>query len=114
MKLKSIMSIFTCPLQTTLKSTSYYENIFSEISEIKLSYNQKESWEGLLSVTGCLESLKTIESDKSSWTNGIPAEFYNVFGDDLSPFLFAALNTSFTQGHLSISQQRELITLIPN
>ena len=36
-----------------------------------------------------------------------------MFWDDLSSFLVAALNLSFTQGHLSISQCRGLITLIP-
>ena len=54
-----------------------------------------------------------MESGKSPGTDGIPAEFYKVFWDDLSPFLLDALNSSFTQGHLSISQRRGLITLIP-
>ena len=61
----------------------------------------------------CLECLKTMESGKSPGTDGIPAEFYKVFWDDLFPFLLAALNSAFTQGHLSISQRRGLITLIP-
>ena len=60
-----------------------------------------------------VESLKAMESGKSPGTDGIPAEFYKVFWDDLSPFLVAAFNLSFTQGHLSISQRRGLITLIP-
>ena len=54
-----------------------------------------------------------MESGKSPWKDGIPADFYKVFWDDLSPFLVAALNSSFTQGNLSISQCRGLITLIP-
>ena len=90
------------------------ENIFfPEVNETKLSYNQKESCEGLLSEKECFESLKTMEPGKSPGTDGIPTEFYKVFWDDLSPFLLAALNSSFTQGHLSISQRRGLITLIP-
>ena len=75
--------------------------------------NQKEFCEGVLSVTECLESLKTMESDKSPGMDGIPAEFYKGFWDELSPFLVAALNLSFTQGYLSISQRKGLITLIP-
>ena len=54
-----------------------------------------------------------MESGKWPGTDGIPAEFYKVFWDDVSPFLVAALNLSFTQGHLSISQRRGLITLMP-
>ena len=86
---------------------------FPEVTETKLGNNKKESCEGLLSATECLESLKTMESGKSPGTDGFPAEFYKVFWDDLSTFLLAALNSSFTQGHLSISQRRGLITLIP-
>lgn len=54
-----------------------------------------------------------MESGKSPGTNSIPAGFYKVFWDDLTPFLVAALNSSLTQGHLSISQRRGLISLIP-
>ena len=99
---------------TTTVDVNDHDNIFfPEVTETKLGNNQKESCEGLLSATECLESLKTMESGKSPGTDGIPGEFYKVFWDDLSPFLVAALNSSFTQGHLSISQRRGLITLIP-
>ena len=99
---------------TATVDVNVYDNIFfPEVPETKLGNNKKESCEGLLSATECLESLKTMESGKSPGTDGIPAEFYKVFWDDLSPFLVAALNSSFTQGHLSISQRRGLITLIP-
>ena len=51
-----------------------------------------------------------MELGKSPGTDGIPTE---VFWDDLSHFLLADLNSSFNQGHLSTSQCRGLITLIP-
>ena len=54
-----------------------------------------------------------MESGKLPGTDGIPAEFYKVFWDDLSPFFLTAINSSFSQEHLSISQRRGLITLIP-
>ena len=54
-----------------------------------LGNNQKESCEGQLSATECLQSLKTMESGKSPGTDGIPAEFYKVFWEDVSPFLLA-------------------------
>ena len=100
---------------TTSVDVNDYDNLFffPEVTEIKLGNNPKESCEGLLSATECLESVKTMESGKSPGTDDIPAEFYKVFWDDLSPFLLAALNSSFIQGHLSISQRRGLITLIP-
>ena len=50
---------------------------------------------------------------KSPGTDGLPAEFYKVFWNDVSTHLLASLNSSFSKGHLSISQRRGLITLIP-
>ncbi|CAH3184805.1 unnamed protein product, partial [Porites lobata] len=44
----------------------------SKVTETKLGNNQKESCEGLLSATECLESLKTMESGKSPGTDGSP------------------------------------------
>ena len=35
------------------------------------------------------------------------------FWNDVSTYLLASLNSSFSKGHLSISQRRGLITLIP-
>ena len=42
--------------------------------------NQKEFCEGVLSVTECLESLKTMEADKSPGMDGIP--FSNIIEND--------------------------------
>ena len=61
---------------------------FAEVIETKLGNNQKESCEGQLSATECLQSLKTMESGKSPGMDGIPPEL-QVFWDDVSPFLLA-------------------------
>ena len=54
-----------------------------------------------------------MASNKSPGTDGLPAEFYEVFWDYVKPFLLNALNCSCTNGHLSITQRRGLITLVP-
>ena len=54
-----------------------------------------------------------MESGKSPGTDGLPAEFYKMFWNDVSTFLIDALNMSFSKGYLSISQRRGLITLLP-
>ena len=51
-------------------------------------------------------SLKTMESGKSPETDGLPAEFYKIFWNDISTFLIDTLN-------MSISQRTGLITLLP-
>ena len=73
----------------------------------------KNECEGLLTDVECLESLKTMASNNSPGTDGLPAEFCKVFWDYVKPFLLNALNCSYTNVHLSITQRRGLITLVP-
>ena len=68
--------------------------------------------EGTLTEKECLAALKTMDSNKTPGTDGLPAEFYKVFWKDIS-FLIAALHYSFESGRLSISQRRGAIKLIP-
>ena len=69
--------------------------------------------EGTLTQEECFEALKNMESDKTPGTDGLPAEFYKVFWSDLSSYLISALNYGFDSGHLSVSQRRGVIKLIP-
>ena len=78
-----------------------------------LDEQSKNECEGLLTDVECLESLKTMASNKSPGTDRLPAEFYKFFWDYVKPFLLNALNCSYTNGHLSITQRRGLITLVP-
>ena len=54
-----------------------------------------------------------MESGKSPGTDSLPAEFYRIFWNEVSTFLIDALNMSFSKRHLSFSQRRGLITLLP-
>ena len=54
-----------------------------------------------------------MEPNKTPGTDGIPAEFYKVFWNDIKSFFLASINASYAKGCLSISQRRGLITLIP-
>ena len=51
--------------------------------------------------------------NKSPGTDGLPAEFYQVFWKDIEQFLLNALNCTYTNGCLSITQRRGMITLVP-
>ena len=86
---------------------------FPENIEAKVTDDKQLSCEGELSAAVCFESLKTMEMGRSPRIDGLPAEFYKVFWNDVSTVLFASQNSSFSKGHLSISQRRGLITLIP-
>ena len=52
-------------------------------------------------------------SDKTPGTDGLPAEFYKVFWEDIEGYLLNALNGAYEKRCLSISQRRGLITLLP-
>ena len=76
-----------------------------------LSEDEREHCEGLLSKEELLQALKTMESNKSPGSDGIPAEFYKVFWHDISDHLLDSINYSYQQGQLSITQRRGNIKL---
>ena len=86
---------------------------FQQNNQCKIIDDERKRCEGLLTAAECLESLKTMESNKTPGTDGIPAEFYKIFWNDIKSFLLASINASYAKGLLSISQRRGLITLIP-
>ena len=61
----------------------------------------------------CLEALKSMVTDKSPGTDGLPCEFYKVFWNDVAEILIHSFNYSYEIGKLSISQRRGIIKLIP-
>ena len=69
--------------------------------------------EGLLTEAECLESLKSMESNKSPGSDGLPAEFYKVFWNDVHHYIVNALNCAYAKGLLAVTQRRGLITLSP-
>ena len=76
----------------------------------------EEDWtacEGELTEKECLEALKDMESEKTLGTDGLPAEFYKVFWNDISTSLICTLNYAYKTGLLSITQRRGIIKLIP-
>ena len=54
-----------------------------------------------------------MASDKTPGTDGLPAEFYKVFWEDIEGYLLNALNGAYEKRCLSISQRRRIITLLP-
>ena len=86
---------------------------FTEESTVKLDQHAQEECEGPLTKEECLNSLKTMASDKTPGTDGLPAEFYKVFWEDIEGYLLNALNGAYEKRCLSISQRRGLITLLP-
>ena len=54
-----------------------------------------------------------MNPEKTPGTDRLPAEFYKTFWSELASSLISALNYSYDQGTLSVSQRRGIIKLIP-
>ena len=96
-----------------LSATKEENMFFPDGNTLILNEQEQKQCEGFLTASECLESLKSMESNKSPGSDGLPAEFYKVFWNDINQHLLNALNCAYTKGLLSITQRRGLITLIP-
>ena len=92
---------------------TYAYIFFPEGNTVMLDEQGQNECEGLLTEAECLESLKSMASNKSPGSDGLPAEFYKVFWNDVHHFLLNALNCAYEKGLLAVTQRRGLITLLP-
>ena len=114
--LKEAKSLYQnlCSSANTQSDTKEENMFFPDGNTLILNEQEQKQCEGFLTASECLKSLKSIESNKSPRSDGLPAEFYKVFWNDINQHLLNALNCASKKGLLSITQRRELITLIPN
>ena len=103
-------NLYTSKVDTKKNADAF----FPPLEEQKrLSQEEQSLCEGPLSKKECLEALKSMASEKTPGSDGLPCEFYKVFWNDLAEILLNALNFSFETGQLSISQRRGIVKLIP-
>ena len=86
---------------------------FETENDTVLQEHEQKSCDGLLTKKECLEAIKSMESEKTPGTDGLPAEFYKMFWPDISTPLVNALNHAYETDQLSITQKRGIIKLIP-
>ena len=88
-------------------------DVFFDSSTLpKLSPNQADGCDGLLTKEECYVPLKSFSKGKSSGTDGLTVEFYLSFWELLGQELVDSFNYAFEKGEMSISQKRGIITLI--
>ena len=91
-----------------------YNNIFFETpTEKKLNETEQESCEGLLTKAECLKALKDMECNKTPGSDGLPADFYKVFWNDITDYFLKSINYAYQTGQMSITQRRGIVKLIP-
>ena len=88
-------------------------DIFLPVNNTELDDIERKSCEGEITPGECLLALKSMDNNKTPGSDGLPAEFYKMFWQDIKDFLISALNAGYHKGTLSISQRRGLITLLP-
>ena len=96
-------NLYSSKMQVNNSSKDFFSQARQALSNENLYF-----CEGPLSSKECLEALKSMASEKSPGTDGLPSEFYKVFWEELT----SALNFSFELGQMPISQRRGIIKLI--
>jgi len=61
---------------SSFQNVSGEDLFFQKENHCTISDEERKLCEGLLTAAECLESLKTMESNKTPGTDGIPVEFY--------------------------------------
>ena len=60
-----------------------------------------------------LSSLKSMARNKTPGEDGLPAEFYTVFWNDIKLYIMSSYQYSFENNSLSITQKRGILCLLP-
>ena len=94
-------------------SETKYNGFIENLNMPRLSEDDREKCEGLLTYEECKKSLETFQNEKSPGEDGFTVEFYKCFFELLGTDLVASLNAAYELGELSISQRRGVITLLP-
>ena len=74
---------------------------------------KRTNWKGFSPLEECKKVLRTFEDSKSPGKDGFAAEFYKDFFDIVGIDLVNSLNQASEVVELSISQRRDIITLVP-
>ena len=89
------------------------EEFLTNASLPKLNENQKSQCEGLMTESELLKSIKTFKNGKTPGTDGLTAEFYKFFWNDIKDLLLSSINFALEYGRLSTEQRRGIISLLP-
>ena len=60
-----------------------------------------------------INSLQRLAESRAPGTDGLPAEFYKVFWNDISDLFLNSINYAYRSSQLSETQRRGIIKLIP-
>ena len=91
-------------------------NLDNELKNIpvqKLTNEQSNILEGLITYEEATKTLKGMKNDKSPGSSGFTTEFYKIFWKEIGHFVIRSLNYGFEHGQMSITQKQGIITCLP-
>ena len=89
------------------------EDYMKDYEVMKLSNDQANNIEGILTYKEISNTLYKMKSDKSPGISGLTAEFFKVFWKRLGHFVLRSINAGFNNKQLSLTQRQGIITCIP-
>ena len=92
--------------------SSNYGLFFLNSNIPKISYNNFLCEESISSEE-IKKAVKNLKANKSPGTDGLTAEFYQFFFENIKDYLYDSINYSFQNKSLSIEQWRGILKLIP-
>ena len=87
-------------------------NYLESINMPQLNEFDRNRCEGIITKRECWDALSSMNNNKSLRNDGLFIEFYVRCFEKLADSLIQALNQSFVDGEMSISQKQAVITLI--
>ena len=110
------LHLFYETLYTSKSSPNNNDNIMTYLDRLDIPKFMDESKTKLnrpISKAEILTSLNSLNLNRSPGYDGLPAEFYIVFFNDIYDMLLDCYHYSFEQGFMSSSQRNGVITLLP-
>ena len=98
--------------QETINDDTIKGNTFLLQDMPKISPLEKQLCDEPITLNELYNSLKTFGKNKSPGNDGLTAEFFILFWDDMGILLLESLSESFIKEELSTSQRQAIITLI--
>ena len=89
------------------------ENPFLNAEHPMLEEEEKRFCDRSITIDECLKSLKELPNNKSPGSDGLPADFYKFFWNNIKSYFFQSYQYSIENGMLSRDQRQAILTLIP-
>ena len=90
-----------------------YNNFLQQIVFPTISQETKSTCDAKITLDEIKEAINDLSNNKTPCTDRLPIEFYKFFGNDILDILSKSFENSFELGHLSNSQRKCVLCLIP-